>query len=449
MSTMVQSSTTSVELTSRNGAEERLHRAERPSPIVEDDQVMQESLVADSQVPDGGYGWVVISACAIVTWWFIGTSYSWGIIQAALVKEGVSSASTLAFVGSLAVACISFLGVINARLIRLLGTRASAVLGVVFLGVGEILSGFALKSVGGLFVTAGAVMGIGISLCFMVVSIIPAQYFKAKRGIANGIVYAGGGLGGAVISFIADALVQNTGLAWTFRTLGLMTLATGIPAALFIKERTPIPRAAIIEWHLFRDVRFTLLFLVGAIATFPLLVPPFFLPLYTDSLGMKSSVGAGVVVAFNFSSALGRLMCGFCSDALGPLNTLFLSLTLSAVSMLVLWPVSNSIGPLIAFVIINGMSNGGFFSTMPTVVGNVFGSARVSVAMGMIVTGWAGGYLLGAPIAGYTLDASGGEESGIKAYRPAIFYAGSLALTAAVLAAAIRLKTERSLKKRL
>jgi predicted MFS family arabinose efflux permease len=64
------------------------------------------------------------------------------------------------------------------------------------------------------------------------------------------------------------------------------------------------------------------------------------------------------------------------------------------VSMLVLWPVSNSIGPLIAFVIINGMSNGGFFSTMPTVVGNVFGSARVSVAMGMIVTGWAGGYLL-------------------------------------------------------
>ena len=31
---------------------------------------------------------------------------------------------------------------------------------------------------------------------------------------------------------------------------------------------------------------------------------------------------------------------------------------------------------------------------MPTVVGNVFGSARVSVAMGMIVSGWVGGYLL-------------------------------------------------------
>ncbi|KAL2830368.1 major facilitator superfamily domain-containing protein [Aspergillus pseudoustus] len=425
---MVQSSTTSVELASRSGAEERLHRTERPEALLEDDQIMQASLAADSEVPDGGYGWVVIMSCAVITWWFIGTSYSWGIIQAALVKEGVSSASTLAFVGSLAVACISFLGVLNARLIRLLGTRACAVLGVVLLGMGEILSGFAFKSIGGLFVTAGAVMGIGIRY---VVSVIPAQYFRAKRGIANGIVYAGGGLGGAVISFIVDALLQNTGIAWTFRILGLMTLATGIPAALFITERAPIPKAAMIEWHLFRDARFTLLFLVGAIATFPLLVPPFFLPLYTDSLGMKSSVGAGVVAAFNFSSALGRLVCGFCSDALGPLNTLFLSLALSSVSMLVLWPVSNSIGPLIAFVIINGVSNGGFFSTMPTVIGNVFGSAR------------------GAPIAGYILDASGGEDGGIKAYRPTIFYAGSLALASAVLAAAIRLKTERSLKKRL
>lgn len=133
---------------------------------------------------------------------------------------------------------------------------------------------------------------------------------------------------------------------------------------------------------------------MGAIATFPLLVPPFFLPLFTASLGMSSGTGAGVVAAFNFSSALGRLLCGLCSDFVGPLNTLFISLLLSALSMLIIWPISTSLGPLIVFVIVNGMANGGFFSTMPTVVGNTFGSARVSVVMGMVVTGWAGGYLL-------------------------------------------------------
>lgn len=62
--------------------------------------------------------------------------------------------------------------------------------------------------------------------------------------------------------------------------------------------------------------------------------------------------------------------------------------------MLVIWPTSTSLAALAIFVIINGVANGGFFSVMPTVVGNVFGSQRVSVAMGMIVTGWGGGYLM-------------------------------------------------------
>ena len=146
--------------------------------------------------------------------------------------------------------------------------------------------------------------------------------------------------------------------------------------------------------RLLREFRFLVLFLAGAVATFPLFVPPFFLPLYSNSLGLSSGVGAGLVAGFNFSSAVGRLSCGYMCDRMGPLNTLFLSLCLSAGSMLVIWPVSTTLAPLIVFVFINGVGNGGFFSTMPTVVGSVFGSARVSVAMGMIVTGWAGGYLM-------------------------------------------------------
>jgi MFS family permease len=134
--------------------------------------------------------------------------------------------------------------------------------------------------------------------------------------------------------------------------------------------------------------------MAGAIATFPLFVPPFFLPLYSTSLGLSQSTGAALVAGFNFSSAVGRLCCGFLSDSIGPVNTLLLSLILSALSMLAIWPVRSSLGPLVLFVVINGAANGGFFSTMPTVVGAVFGSRRVGVAMGMIVSGWAGGYLM-------------------------------------------------------
>lgn len=218
----------------------------------------------------------------------------------------------------------------------------------------------------------------------MVVSVTPAQYFSRKRGLANGIVYAAGGLGGTIITFAFNALVSNLGTSWTYRVIGFVTLATGLPSAYLIKERAPITAAPFIDRSLLRDKRFIVLFFAGALATFPLFVPPFFLPLYATSLGLSNSAGAGLVAGFNFSSAVGRLLLGLNADIMGPLNTLLVSLVVSGISMLVVWPISTSLGPLIAFVIINGVANGGFFAVMPTVVGAVFGSRRVSVAMGMI-----------------------------------------------------------------
>jgi hypothetical protein len=55
------------------------------------DTIIAASRLADLQVPDGGYGWVVIFACSVLTFWFVGTTYSWGVIQAALVAEKLSS----------------------------------------------------------------------------------------------------------------------------------------------------------------------------------------------------------------------------------------------------------------------------------------------------------------------------------------------------------------------
>lgn len=151
------------------------------------------------------------------------------------------------------------------------------------------------------------------------------------------------------------------------------------------------------ERRLFKSFTFDIIFLASAIGTFPLFVPPFFLPLFTRQLDLPSGAGAGLLAGFNLASAAGRIICRLFCDRLGPLNTLFAVMLATAVSMLTIWPASTSLGPLVLFVIVNGLANGGFFSTMPTVVGNVFGSARVSVAMGMTVTGWAAGYLMVSP----------------------------------------------------
>lgn len=206
-------------------------------------------------------------------------------------------------------------------------------------------------------------------------------------------------------------MIQQVGIGWALRTVAMLTLATGVPAAYLVKERIPYKRTGLVDRYvdgissqvlwltnvfrkLFKSPTFIAIFLVGAIATFPLFVPPFFIPLYAKSIGLSSNIGAGLVAGFNFASALGRIVCGLLCDRIGAINVLFLSLVLTGLSNLVIWPFSTTLAPLVPFVILNGMANGGFFSTMPTVIGSVFGPSKVSIAMGMSVTGWAGGYLM-------------------------------------------------------
>jgi len=110
---------------------------------------------------DGGSGWIVVTSCALITFWFVGVTYSWGVFQASLVESRLSTASTLSFVGSSTVACVAVFAVLNARLLNIMGARAMGMSGILLLGLGEILSGFTVHNLLGLFVTAGFTMGIG------------------------------------------------------------------------------------------------------------------------------------------------------------------------------------------------------------------------------------------------------------------------------------------------
>lgn len=125
------------------------------------DPVLEASRLADSDVPDGGYGWVVVASCAVLSWWTIGTSYSWGVIQGALVNEGLSTPAVLSFVGALGPTLLAAVAILNSRLMRMIGVRYTGMLGVFLIGLAEILAGFAVKSVPGLFLTEGVLLGLG------------------------------------------------------------------------------------------------------------------------------------------------------------------------------------------------------------------------------------------------------------------------------------------------
>ena len=398
-------------------------------------------------VPDGGYGWTVIFACSVVTFMINGWSGSWGVLQTALFQAYPNQESTtsLSFVGTLNIALAVALGLASVRLSQLIGARYSMLLGVLMMGFGSLFSSFTANNLSGLFVTAGVSYGLGSSLTYTMSNTLPAQWFSSKLGTANGLVKLGGGLGATILAVVVQALIDKVGIPWTFRVLGLFSLASGIPAALLVKERAPSSHAPFIHLSLFRSIPFCCVFLAGAVGTFALFVPPFFLPLFAHSIGLSASTGAGIVAGFNACTAIGRLGAGFACDRFGATNMLLLTMALNAVSMLAIWPVSNTIVPLVVFAAFNGVANGSFFVTMPTTVGRLVGPGQAAVGMGMAITGWTGGYLMGSPIAGMLIAATGAEKAHtVVPYRAAIFYAGGVALASAtfVLVARLRMNTK-------
>lgn len=405
-------------------------------------------------IPDGGYGWIVVSACSIITFWFSGLTGAWGVVQTALLSTSLKGTApfTTSFIGSLGITiCVAF-GLVAVRLMRLIGVRQGAVLGISLLGLGALTSGFTTNNVAGLFQTFGVVLGAGDCLCYAACNIMPTQYFSRRLGLANALVKMGGGLGATILAISLNSLIEQVGVAWMLRILGAMTLATGIPAALVIKERTPLANVPTVDFSLFKSIPFTAVFLAGATVTFTLFVPPFFLPLFAQSIGLSSRVGAGLVAGFNGCTTIGRFVAGPLCDRIGPLNTFAITVVLNAVTTLAIWPVSTSLPPLVVFAMLNGISNGAFFTTLPTVVVSMVDRSQAAVGMSLSITGWSAGYLMGTPIAGYLLEASSSTKSGVPgvdAYRPAIFYAGGIATVSSGFVLFARLFMDRKLLKRL
>ncbi|OJJ48040.1 hypothetical protein ASPZODRAFT_151432 [Penicilliopsis zonata CBS 506.65] len=399
----------------------------------------------DADHHDKQQGWPAVAAGSAIFFMYLGLTYSYGIVQLHLTRQGLAPPSTLSFIGSVGAALAPLTGMLVARVMRRIGYRRTACLGSLLLGLGEFTAGWSTSSVPAMFITQGVLFGLGASLLFLPAATVPSLWFKRKRGLATGIVYGGAGVGSAVISLSMEKLIQTSSIRTAMKILGAAAWAVCLPASYFLTAPTPTGSDALTAptTSIF-TIRFLLMLVMGAIATFPLFVPPFLLPLYVTSIGLSSQMASWVLAAWNLASALGRVGMGLGADTLlGPVNSLFLALAVTGVSTIALWPFASSPGLLVCFAILNGIGSGGFFSLMPVVVGAVFGDGQLASVMSRLTTSWTFGYFLGSPIAGYLLDAYGGTEAGLAAFRPAFSYSGSLTLAGAGLVLAVRFMLEK------
>ncbi|PVU93123.1 hypothetical protein BB559_003435, partial [Furculomyces boomerangus] len=188
--------------------------------------------------PDTKISWVICAGAFFCMLLSQGTGNSFGIYQV-YYKENFlksSKASSISWIGTIATAMMLFSGIFASRLAISIGFRNTCWIGGVLGFVGLFAASFC-SSVGALIATQGVIFGIGIGFVYSTAISVVSMWFEKYRGAALGIITAGSGIGGIVMSRIITAILNNLGFRWALRITSFMFVGIILAVSIPFKSR--------------------------------------------------------------------------------------------------------------------------------------------------------------------------------------------------------------------
>ncbi|KAG7527466.1 hypothetical protein FFLO_06903 [Filobasidium floriforme] len=259
------------------------------------------------------------------------------------------------------------------------------------------------QSVDALIVLQGVGPGLAGALCaFPVIRWLP-EWFDKRKGLAAGVIFSGGGVGGAYMPILNQYLLDRIGLAWTLRTSALTTAVLGGTAICFLNPRVPIPATRNVTPAPMPNLRGTFwhpgffgCLLATLLQGFGFFNVGLFIPRFSDSL--SSTAGAGLLSAFNVSCIIAQILWGFLTDRMRPAMAMALSSALGSCLVLTLWGFggSHGIALLVPFAVLFGIASGGFSSMWSQSACSIVGHDKEQQTM--LVSGFSFARGLGAVI---------------------------------------------------
>uniref|UniRef100_A0A034W4H2 Monocarboxylate transporter 14 n=2 Tax=Endopterygota TaxID=33392 RepID=A0A034W4H2_BACDO len=168
------------------------------------------------EIPDGGYGWVVVLASLVVSLIADGLSFSFGLINSELLHYFGESPSKTAWISSLFFSVPLLMGPIWSNLVDNYGCRKMTIFGGLLSAIGFGLSSLC-NSVEMLMLTFGIISGLGLGIGYVTAVVSIAFWFDKKRTFATGIGASGTGIGTFLYAPLTQWLIDSYG--WRGATL--------------------------------------------------------------------------------------------------------------------------------------------------------------------------------------------------------------------------------------
>ncbi|XP_044297127.1 monocarboxylate transporter 3 [Varanus komodoensis] len=416
--------------------------------------------------PDGGWGWIVLLGCFIIT----GFSYAFPKAVSIYFKELMHDFhvgySDTAWISSIMLAMLYGTGPVSSIMVNQFGCRPVMLVGGLLASSGMILASFTTNIIE-LYLTAGMLTGLGMALNFQPSLIMLGSYFDKRRPLANGLAAAGSPVFLSALSPLGQVLLDKFGWRGGFLIMGGLLLNCCTCGAVMrplemsmekarekaqnkyeTKEMLPIggrteeaistmdstkkskkakkkkmPKKGkkLLDFSIFKNRGFVIYTIAMFIMVLGLFVPPILLVNYAKDTGVPDKEAAFLLSIIGFIDIFARPSCGILAGLkwLRPHVTYLFSFALLFNGLTDIFSAkASTYTSLVIFCVFFGISYGMVGALQFEVLMAIIGSQTFSSAIGLVLLIEALAVLIGPPSAGILVDA-------LKRYEVIFYLAGS------------------------
>jgi MFS family permease len=384
------------------------------------------------------YGWwIVVAGFVIVAYGTGARDYITSQLPD-LVRELGAGVSQM----GMAMSISGFVGVVSllaiGPLIDRFGPRKVMLIGIPLASIGFLGLSF-VNSLVTLYVLQGALIGIGISLGFLLpVQTATANWFMRRRSVALAVISAAAVLGGAITTLFGEQIAAQFSGQGAFLGMGAVMLVIGIPLALVIRHRpeqhgylpdgelpaienTSQPvreqnnRVAETNFSLRQALRtraFWMLAIAMALAGGAGMTATWHRVPFLTEQGFAVGITRNIFDVARFMGLVGVLLFGFLGDMFPKRYLLAIAIGLQSASVVILM-TSGSVAQIYLYTLVYGLGYG-MGPLLLAIRADYFGRrafATITVVM-MFISGIIGIPVSMAlpPLAGWIIDATGSYQ---------------------------------------
>ncbi|HKV54991.1 MAG TPA: MFS transporter [Candidatus Binataceae bacterium] len=361
-------------------------------------------------------GWFIVVSLFFVLLLIFGSGYNTvGIFVPALLRgfphwsraEVSLLPSMLALSAGVSVIPIGWLlDRVEARIVMVLGALGS---GGAFLIASQVNS---LAPMMGAYL----LLGVGLSAATVLPgTLVIANWFDARRGLAMGIAVSGTTVGGTVMTLVANAVIVRWGWRAAYLALGLPMIVVVIPLVLLmVRNRPPgavkmtvAQSADLLEGfetsEAIRSRSFWMLAAANFCFGFAAAGAVVHMVSYLEGIGYKSGSAALAMSGFFAFAAIGKVTMGLVADRIGARRALTLDFAAGALALSMVFSAAH-VGLLMVFVVVFGTAAAAPLMLLPLLTVESLGRKRygfLGALTGMVGTM---GAVIGPVVAGRIFD---------------------------------------------